>query len=85
MNIVNSQESWLETYAELVTKWNNTSSIVQDNVLERIAYLNGRFGVYEELREWTDEFELIHKDEDWSEKDFFEEIDDFFERKNKLK
>lgn len=76
--------SYLETHclicmaiAELI---DNEHSIVNKRYLTQ-----GIGGIFELAEELTDEFEKLHSEEEWIEKDYFEEIDSFLHSKGVIK
>lgn len=69
----NGFTSWYETMIEIAWLWDYEHTKFYDQ--------NGTGGVYEKIREWTDEFEELHRGREWD-GDFFEEIESFVVKKN---
>ncbi len=85
----NGFTSWMETHYEVasfitlqIEKYN--SSEADHNIIYKRQLEQGHGGLYELSEEWTDEFELKFKGEEWGiEREYFDEIESFLD--NKLK
>lgn len=79
----NGFRSWMETHHEVVSYI--TGAVMLDNhkdsAITRIQYGLGSAGLYDLGKEWTNEFERIHKGRKWD-GEFFDEIEAFCEFKN---
>lgn len=77
---VNGKTSYLETHClicmEIALQKDNELSIAGE-----IYDLEGTGGIFELAEELTDEFEKLHLNEEWVEKDYFDEIDSFLKSK----
>lgn len=77
------QEEYLETHYEMVSK-------IEEQLSEESGFAfdiyekEGRGGMWLLAKELTDEFQELHKDNDWVEKNFFDELDLFWEKKLQL-
>jgi len=84
----NGFDSWLETFFQLSTmiqhdydaNWNNSDIITQVKLTQDA---HGHFGLCDLAKEWTNEFEKQFEGEDWADATWFDEIEAFFELKNK--
>jgi len=80
--------NWLDTFFHLACmiqnnydeNWNN-DSVSQVKITQDIA---GHSGLMELAKDWTIQFEEIHKSHNWEELDFYETIEAFFNSKNTL-
>lgn len=77
---VNGITSYLETHCficmEIATQVENKFSVAGKRELSQ-----GIGGIFELAEELTDEFEELHINEEWVEKDYFEEIMNFLVKK----
>jgi len=77
---VNGKTSYLETHClicmEIAGQRDNELSIAGERELSQ-----GTGGIFELAEELTDEFENLHLNEDWVDKDYFDEIDSFLKSK----
>ncbi len=72
--------SWKETYFEVVAHLMTTTD--KKGSISQVAYENGGRGLlYSIALELTDEFEQLHKGEEWIDLDFFDTIDAFLKEK----
>lgn len=81
---VNGFTSWQETHFEIVDfiTFIRKADKLTGEVKKRQEQ-QGTGGLYELAEEWTDEFEELHKGREWD-GDFFDEIEEFCDLKNKL-
>jgi hypothetical protein len=81
-NFPNGFTSWQETHFEVVSYISDLRYIspIKSNVIEEIHLNKGTGGFYELAEDLTDEFELLNKDREWD-GEFFDEIEDFLEKK----
>lgn len=80
----NGLTNWKETYYQFSTAIQNHLDTMPDveSVVQIRHEQQGSGGLWELADEWTDEFEKLHKGREWD-GDYFDEIDAFFEKKNK--
>lgn len=79
----NGFESWYETYflvCEFIVSQRRADKL--EGKIEEVQNLDGSAGMFSLSKKWTDEFESIHKGEDWSELDFYDEVEKFCKFKN---
>jgi len=81
----NGFESWSETHFEVV------DFITRERIKEPIEGLiggiqqnSGTVGLWELATEWVNEFELLHKGNDWDHLDYYDEVENFCKTKNNL-
>lgn len=80
----NGFESWYETYflvCEFIVQERAKESMT--GKIKEMQVSDGTAGMFQLSKDWTTEFELLHKGEDWSELDFYDEVEKFCELKNK--
>lgn len=82
---MNKQEraSWAETHYEIITGIEYLRDLPesqQPNLIKDTETQLGRGGFWELAFDWTEEFEAKHKDRPWD-GEFFDEIDDFINKK----
>lgn len=78
----NGFKSWQETHFEVVSYITDLryKSPIKSNVIEEIQLRQGTSGFYELAEELTDEFENLNEGREWD-GEFFDEIEDFLEKK----
>jgi hypothetical protein len=84
-NFVNGFTKWTQTFFEIVSII--TDERYRENGKGKIKEMHdeGNISEFWELAvDWTNEFEKLHEGETWTEKDWWEELDNFFAAKNKL-
>ena len=81
--------SWYETFYEVTAFIEQRLQYYMDNLdgINEIIYLRedeqGTGGIYELAKEWTDEFEKVHKDTSWGDEDVFSDtIEEWLTEKN---
>ena len=79
----NGFESWYETYFLICEFFvlERSKEPMRGKIAE-IQESAGTAGMFSVSKEWADEFELLHKGEDWSELDFYDEVEEFCKLKN---
>lgn len=84
---VDTQDSLLETYGEMVHNW--VANVISENNkptpgrLLNLHIEEGVFAVYQELRSWAREFEAKYKGTDWGiELDWVDTVAEFMKQKN---
>jgi hypothetical protein len=78
----NGFDNWRETYYEIVTilEFCLDHPISCPKSILNICDSQGRGGLYDIAKEYTDEFEKLYKGKDWD-VDFFDTIDEFMDKK----
>jgi len=80
-------DSWLETFFNLTCmvqeSYDQNWQLPVNTVVKTTQSLYGHYGLCELVKEWTNAFEKQFEGETWEEKDFYEELVEFFELKNK--
>lgn len=77
-------EVYLETHYEVVSFIERAmlkADDSTDNVVTRKHEMGGHASLYELAKDWTDEFQKLHNDTDWSETEWLDTIDTFLNNK----
>lgn len=83
MGKIKDLEEYLETYFEIVESITLAMQFDTDTVVHQVYATQGRGGLYELAKEWTDEFHSLHADREWD-GEWLDVITDFFNSKNEL-
>jgi hypothetical protein len=78
----NGFNSWMETFYECVEFITHTKNRNMPGRVERTGNSGGTAALNQLAEEWADEFEKLHKGQDWTDADYFETIADFLAEKN---
>ena len=79
----NQFNNWQETHFEIVdviVQWLNQPKENIPNVILKVENTQGRAGLYDLAKEWTDEFEQLYKDKEWD-GEWLDTIDEFIREK----
>ncbi len=79
----NGVTSYLETHFEvsIFIGIELSKDTTEYSKITKVSENQGTGGIYELVEDLTDEFEKIHKDNDWSEDEYFETIEEFLHTK----
>lgn len=80
----NGFANWYETFFEVssfIEQVLNSYDDPEHSVINKVQEAEGRGGLYELARKWTNLFEIIHKGKTWD-GEFFEEIEKFLQVQN---
>ncbi len=83
MGKIKDLEEYLETYFEIVESITLAMQFDTDTVVHQVYAAQGRGGLYELAKQWTDEFQSLYGDREWD-SEWLDVITDFFNSKNKL-
>lgn len=76
-------EKYLEAYYEIVESITLAMQFDTNTVVHQIYSTQGRGGLYELAKQWTDEFQSLYGDREWD-SEWLDVITDFFNSKNEL-
>lgn len=74
------KSEWAETHYNVVAFIENELSYPDSTITKKMEEA-GRGRMWEMAEEWTDQFEQENKNEEWTDRDYFEELDKFFDKK----
>lgn len=77
----NGFPSWHETHFE-ITGWLLDKRRIQNSLSNRTVMTAGFNGLKDLAKDLTNEFETLHKGEQWIDKDWYDEIDEFLKKKD---